>query len=127
MRIAHIALWTNKLEELREFYCRYFGGRSNEKYVNLSKGFESYFITFEGDTSLELMRKEEIKGYCSDVHIGLCHISFALQDRDCVVEMTNRLQKDGYEVAGQPRVTGDGFFESVVVDPDGNLIELMAE
>ena len=43
MKVHHIALWTFRLEELRAFYVRYFGGRGNEKYVNPRKGFESYF------------------------------------------------------------------------------------
>ena len=42
MRIHHIAIWTFRLEEMKEFYIRYFKGTSNEKYVNPQKGFESY-------------------------------------------------------------------------------------
>ena len=34
MRIHHIAIWTFRLEEMKEFYIRYFKGTSNEKYVN---------------------------------------------------------------------------------------------
>lgn len=34
MKIHHIAIWTFRLEELREFYIRYFNGTSNEKYIN---------------------------------------------------------------------------------------------
>lgn len=127
MRIHHIALWTDRLEELREFYCRYFGGRSNEKYVNPVKGFESYFISFDGGPSLEIMSKAGIDKYPSETYLGLVHVSFMFSGREAVVEMTERLRKDGCEVAGEPRVTGDGFFESVVKDPGGNLVELMAE
>ena len=29
-----------------------------------------------------------------------------------------------YEIAGGPRRTGDGYYESVVFDPDGNRIEI---
>lgn len=60
MKVHHIALWTFRLEELRTFYVRYFGGRSNEKYVNPRKGFESYFITFEGGVALELMSRPDV-------------------------------------------------------------------
>ncbi len=38
MRIHHIAIWTFRLEEMKEFYVRYFKGTSNEKYVNPKKG-----------------------------------------------------------------------------------------
>lgn len=127
MRISHVALWTGKLETLREFYCNYFGGRSNELYVNASKGFRSYFITFEGEVSLEIMSRTDMTEKAPDLRLGFCHISFLLPDRDSVVAMTERLRSDGYDIVGMPRVTGDGFFESVIADPEGNLVELMAE
>ena len=47
MQLTHIALWTNHLERLRDFYVKYFNGKSNEKYVNSKKGFASYFVSFE--------------------------------------------------------------------------------
>ena len=45
MQLTHIALWTNHLERLRDFYVKYFNGKSNEKYVNSKKGFASYFVS----------------------------------------------------------------------------------
>ena len=127
MRISHVAIWTKDLEKLKEFYCRYFGGRSNELYVNATKGFKSYFITFDGDTSLEIMSRTGIEEKSPAVYLGLCHIAFLLPDRESVINMTEKLGKDGYKIVGMPRVTGDGFFESVIGDPDGNLVELTAE
>ena len=47
MQLTHIAIWTNELERSRDFYIKYFNGKSNEKYVNPKKGFASYFVTFE--------------------------------------------------------------------------------
>lgn len=126
MYIHHVALWTDKLEELREFYCGYFQGKSNEKYVNPAKGFESYFISFDGGATLEIMSRTDIKERFPQPCIGYCHVSFMLSGREAVMEMTECLRKDGYEITGEPRITGDGFFESVAVDPDGNLVELMA-
>lgn len=43
MRIEHIALYVNDLEAAREFYRRYFGGQSGERYHNPKTGFQSYF------------------------------------------------------------------------------------
>ena len=34
MKLHHIAIWTFRLEEMKEFYIRYFKGTGNEKYVN---------------------------------------------------------------------------------------------
>ncbi len=68
MYLHHIALWTERLEELRAFYADYFGAARGAKHVNAAKGFASYFLRF-----------------------------------------------------------GDGYFESVVGDPDGNRVEIVYE
>jgi len=38
--------------------------------------------------------------------------------------LTNQLREDGYAILGEPRTTGDGYYESVIQDPDGNRIEI---
>ena len=60
MQLTHIALWTNHLERLRDFYVKYFNGKSNEKYVNPKKGFASYFVSFESGPALEIMQRQDI-------------------------------------------------------------------
>ena len=128
MKIAHIAIWTDRLEEMRAFYVKYFHGISNEKYVNPVKGFESYFVRFEGgDTSLEIMRSSHIKNTTQTEHLGLCHFAFALENKEKVNAFTEQMRADGYPVLGEPRITGDGFYESIIADPDGNRVELVAE
>lgn len=127
MKIAHIAIWTEHLEKMREFYITYFNGKSNRKYTNPAKGFESYFIYFDGETSIELMRSQHIKENAGTEKLGICHLAFSLENKEKVCELTERLRKDGYIVAGEPRTTGDGFFESVVLDVESNRIELVAE
>ncbi len=127
MRIDHLALWTERLEELRAFYVRYFGGRSNEKYVNPAKGFESYFIAFGDGSRLELMRRTDVRTRAAQPQLGFCHLAFGYGSYDEVTALTERLRRDGHRIAGEPCTTGDGCFESVVTDPDGNLIEITAE
>lgn len=61
MRIEHIALYVNDLEAAREFYCRYFGGQSGERYHNPKTGFQSYFLRFAGGARLELMTAPEME------------------------------------------------------------------
>ena len=53
MQLTHIAIWTNELERSRDFYIKYFNGKSNEKYVNPKKGFASYFVTFKEELRLK--------------------------------------------------------------------------
>ena len=44
-----------------------------------------------------------------------------------ILESAARLKKDGYEVISGPRTTGDGYYESCILDPEGNQIEITAE
>ena len=114
MQLTHIAIWTNELERSRDFYVKYFGGKSNEKYVNPKKGFASYFVTFEGAASLEIMQRTDITVENDGVYI------------EGVDQKIEQFRRDGYTILGEPRTTGDGFFEGSVADPDGNIIEIVA-
>ena len=126
MKIAHIAIWTDELEAMKDFYTTYFDGVSNEKYVNPIKKFESYFITFDSGARLELMHKDSIiKPLDAEERIGITHIAFSLGSMDEVLSLTERLRTDGIRIVGEPRTTGDGYFESVILDVEGNRIELI--
>ncbi len=127
MRINHIALWCKDLEQMRMFYETYFGGVSNQKYINEKKQFQSYFLKFEAETSLELMQKVGIPENLNDVYeqfIGLNHFAISVGSELAVNEMTERFRADGFEIVGEPRWTGDGFYESVIFDPEKNRIEI---
>jgi lactoylglutathione lyase len=128
-RLDHVALYTRNLESLRAFYVRYFGAVANDKYINPRKGFASYFLTFEGDARLEIMEKETItqgQGTPGDEWLGLTHLALSVGSPGRVDELTERLRTDGYRVVGEPRTTGDGYYESVILDPDGNRVEIVA-
>jgi len=127
MNIAHIAIWTKDLEAMKDFYCKYFMGKSNQKYTNPIKGFESYFISFESGTNLELMRKQTVnKPLGTEEGLGITHIAFKLGSKDAVLSLTEALRSDGFCIVGEPRTSGDGYFESVIFDVEGNRIELLA-
>lgn len=126
MQLTHIAIWTNELERSREFYVTYFGGKSNEKYVNPKKGFASYFITFEGGASLEIMQRMDVTEEREGLFIGLAHFAFSVGSKENVNNMIELFRKDGYTILGEPRTTGDGFYEGAVADPDGNIVEIIA-
>lgn len=124
MKLHHIAIWTYRLEELKEFYTHFFGGKSNEKYVNPKKGFESYFISFEDGVPLELMSRPDVQNTpIEENRLGLTHLAFTFPSEEEVLRFTEQMRAEGYTIAGEPRTSGDGYFESVVLDPDGNRIE----
>ena len=127
MHIEHIAIWTDQLEQQKDFYVKYFRAQVGNHYHNPSKQFESYFLSFAFGSRLELMHQP---GKASSLfnpgepNIGYAHISFATGSEQTVDELTNRLRQDGVRVLDGPRLTGDGYYESVVLDPDGNWVEL---
>jgi lactoylglutathione lyase len=126
MKISHIAIWTHNLEELKEFYTNYLGGTSNELYENPAKGFQSYFISFSSGTRLELMRSNKLKYLEQEQGIipGYAHMAFSLGNKEAVDNLTQKLVEAGFTKLDGPRTTGDGYYESVIKDPDGNLVEL---
>jgi lactoylglutathione lyase len=129
VRIEHAALWTRDLEKLKDFYAAYFGGAPGERYANPRTGFSSYFLAFEGGARLEIMQMPgvaEVRGDVQAQHLGLAHIAFATGSREAVDALTGRLRADGFRVVSEPRTTGDGYYESCVLDPDGNRVEITA-
>lgn len=125
MRIEHIAMYVMDLEKARDFFVTYLNGRSNEGYHNAKTGFRSYFISFEDGARLELMNRPEMDDAPkTSARTGLIHIAFSVGGKEQVDALTARLRADGYEVAGGPRTTGDGYYESCVIGIEGNQIEL---
>ncbi|MCX6044149.1 MAG: VOC family protein [Chloroflexi bacterium] len=127
MQIEHIAIWTHNLEALKDFYATYFAAVVGNKYRNPNKQFESYFLSFTTGARLELMQRPTIPATKNDLEsqfTGYIHLAFAVGSQEQVDQLTERLRHDGYKVADEPRRTGDGYYESVVLDPDGNRIEI---
>ena len=57
-------------------------------------------------------------------NIGFAHISFSVGSKEEVDSLTQKMSEDGITIAGEPRTTGDGYYESVVLDPEGNRVEI---
>ena len=125
MLIAHIALYTDQIEEMRDFYVRYFGAESNEMYENPASGFQSYFLSFDdGGPMLEIMRRPHITDRNDLTNVGYAHLALSTGSTSGVDKLTEQLREDGHIIMREPRFTGDGFYESVVLDPDENEIEI---
>jgi lactoylglutathione lyase len=129
MRIDHVAVWTTDLERLRAFYERYFGARAGVPYRSATRvGFASYFLTFpDGGGRLELMSVPGLAATSGALAVGYTHIALTVGSRADVEVLTERMRGDGVRVISAPRLTGDGYFESVVADPDGNVVEITAD
>lgn len=127
MRIEHVALWTADLERCRAFYETWFGAKAGPLYESASRPFRSYFLAFDGGARLEIMALPGLAASnASDPRVGLAHLAMIVDSRAAVDELTKRLAADGHPVLSGPRTTGDGYYESTVADPDGNVVEITA-
>jgi lactoylglutathione lyase len=127
MKIEHIAIWCRDIEAMRTFYINYFNAVSNELYINEKKQYRSYFLSFESGARLELMQMNSVATNLNSVgtrYFGLNHFAFSTGSKIQVDELTLRLSQAGFKVVGEPRTTGDGYYESVVLDPENNRIEI---
>lgn len=127
MKIEHIAIWATDLEQSRAFYTSYFNAVSGKKYENATNGFSSYFLTFGSGCRLEIMHMEtsrSCKRETDERLTGISHFAVSTGAKKTVDELTEKIRADGFRIASNPRVTGDGYYESVVLDPDGNRVEI---
>lgn len=125
MKIEHIGLWVRDLEAMRTFYQTYFNVTSSELYHNTKTSFHSYFLTFEDGARLEIMQREDVtNGTGTSESLGFAHLAISLGSKQSVDALTNVLVLEGYELLSPCRTTGDGYYESVIADPEGNRLEL---
>ncbi len=127
MKIAHIALWTRQLEQQARFWLAFFDGEINEKYCSQTNpGFESFFVRIGDDIAIELMTKPGLTALTADNnHTGWVHLAITVGGAENVDRLAKRAAEQDILVSA-PRTTGDGYYEAVIKDPDGNLIEIVA-
>lgn len=125
MRIEHVAMYVNDLEGAKQFFVEYMGAISNDLYYNKKTGFKSYFLTFHDGARLEIMNTPDMDDTEKTLQrTGFVHIAFSVRDKEKVDLLTEQMKKDGYEVISGPRITGDGYYESLIVAIEGNQIEI---
>ena len=127
MKIEHLAIYVKDLERMRSFYQTWFQAKAGEKYFNPAKNFQSYFLSFENGCRLELMHQPQVpdnQNIVEKQHIGLIHFAISVGSEELVNALTEELRAAGSRIIGEPRWTGDGYYESVVLDPEGNRIEI---
>ena len=125
MRIEHVALYVNDLENTKKFFMKYLGAKSNDGYHNQKTGFCSYFLTFEDGARIEIMNIPEMADLPKKLaRTGYSHIAFSVGSIEKVDELTMKLEEAGYPVDSGPRTTGDGYYESCVVAIEENQIEI---
>jgi lactoylglutathione lyase len=127
MKINHIAVWVQDLEIMRAFFMKYFNMNSTEKYTNPAKQYTSYTLSFDDMSAcIELMHKPSVEAFegTRGMQTGLAHIAVSVGSKEKADELSEVLRKDKYIIAGEPRITGTGSYECIVLDPEGNRIEI---
>lgn len=126
MKINHLALYVKDLEGMKAFYKKYFNATENTKYHNPKTGLETYFLTFPGEARLEIMTRPDVsESEKKDMQAGYIHLAFSAGSKQKVDDLTHQLKEDGFTVLSGPRTTGDGYYESCVLDPENNQIEIV--
>lgn len=126
MIINHVAMYVADLEKMKSFYETYFLATANKVYHNPKTGLRTYFLSFEDGSRLEIMNKPDvIERKKERAQVGLIHLAFSVGGEAEVDKLTTTLQENGYEVLSGPRRTGDGYYESCILDPEGNQVEIV--
>lgn len=129
IRVEHVALWVQDLDAMCAFYADAFGATVGPLYENPAKGFASRFLSFSTGARLELMTTRSLQPTAAEPgaqRMGLTHLALSAGSPAAVNALTERLRERGCPVLDGPRRTGDGYYESVILDPEGNRIEIVA-
>jgi lactoylglutathione lyase len=126
VKLEHVGLWVSDLDVIAAFYQRYFGAQIGALYENARKGFQSRFLTFDGGARLEIMCRLDIGPRLADEQLGWAHVALTVADESAVDALARRLTDNGLALLDGPRRTGDGYYECVVRDPEGNRVEIAA-
>jgi lactoylglutathione lyase len=124
MIIDHVAVWVRDLDRMRAFYTEALGGAAGDLYENPATGFKSYFVSLGDGARLELMFVPGLSLSPAEPAAGLAHVALALGSRDAVDVAVAALRRRGVPIESEPRATGDGYYEAVILDPERNRVEL---
>jgi lactoylglutathione lyase len=128
MKIDYIAIWIENLELLKDYYVTYLDGIPGEKYTNINRQFQSYFIAFTSGTRLEIMTMPNIPDNVNDTinrqHKGIIHLAFGVDSIMEVDEKARQLKSNGFKILNGPRKTGDGYYGFETLEPDNNRLEV---
>lgn len=125
MKLHHVGFWTTDIEKLERFYLDLFGGRIMDTF---SEGdYRAKFLRLSNGLYLELMSKASLRDDLTDpsmLRIGYSHLSLEVETREKVDELTSAFEQYGCVFEKKQIAYEDGFYESAIIDPDGNIIEI---
>lgn len=126
--IAHVAYWVADMDRSCSFWAEWFGASAGPLYASTNQpGFTSRFLTFSDGATIELMHRPNLSPASGSTvpAVGLAHIAISLGSVAAVDSLAAKARLAGV-LAAEPRRTGDGFYEAILIDPDRNQIEITA-
>ena len=117
VKIDHAASWVSNLERACSFYERWFKATTGPKYSSAKRPFTSCFLSLGSGARLELMASPGEPP-------RMAHIAVSVGSREAVDCLIEEMEAAGVPVVSRPRLTGDGYYEAVVTDSEGNLVEI---
>jgi lactoylglutathione lyase len=54
------------------------------------------------------------------------HLAISVGSRTAVDRLVKEMEAAGVRIVSAPRITGDGYYEAVIADTEGNLLEITA-
>ena len=117
MKIEHAASWVSDLERACSFYERWFKATKGPQYSSTTRPFTSYFLSLGSGARLELMASP---GEAP----RMAHIAISVGSREAVDCLIEEMKAAGVPIVSSPRLTGDGYYEAVISDSEGNLLEI---
>jgi len=122
MKLHHIAFWTRNIDSLVEFYIKHFEGEVLFRHE--SGDFQSVFIKICSSITIEIMTRTNINDGIFEERVGYSHFSIEVDSKDQVNKLTDYFIENNIPLGKIKEKYDDGFYESSVLDPDGNIIEI---
>jgi len=118
-QIDHVAAWVADLERARTFYERWFKATAGPMYSSSKRDFKSFYLSLGSGARLELMASPGESPRPA-------HLAVSVGSREAVDGLVKAMEADGVRIVSAPRLTGDGYYEAVIADTEGNLVEITA-
>ncbi len=126
MKIAHFALWTQQLDVEARFWVDFFAASINENTLARPTRLCLLFCYYRRRGGDRADDQAGLQQACADNnHTGWAHLALSVGGAEQVDAIAQRAGAAGILIS-PPRTTGDGYYEAVIADPDGNLIEIVA-
>jgi 2-haloacid dehalogenase len=116
-KIDHVAAWVSDLERARTFYERWFKATAGPLYSSATRDFKSRFLSLGSNARLELMTSPGESPRPA-------HLAISVGSREAVDRLVRKMEEAGVRIVSPPRLTGDGYYEAVIADTEGNLVEI---